>query len=87
MNATSVENMNSKIFQASLKAVIPRIGKTTTDFNKFTLLRETVIPKIINQAAKLKANEQYLCKMYDRNFDVFVKFAGKCESFMNFFPP
>ena len=42
---------------------------------------------MINQAAKLKANEQYLCKMYDRNFDVFVKFAGKCESFINFFPP
>ena len=80
-------NASSKIFYASLRDEIPRFGRTTTDFNKFKLLCETLITRIINQVAKLKSIERSLCKIYGRNFEVSLIFANTCENFITFLYP
>ena len=60
-----------KIFYASLGTGILKIGRTTTDFNKF-IICETLISRMIDQRSKLKSTERFLCKIYGKNVEVFA---------------
>ena len=61
-----------KIFYASLGIGILKIGRTTTDFNKFIISCETLISRMIDQRSKLKSTERFLCKIYGKNVEVFA---------------
>lgn len=74
----SPSNVPSKIFYASLGVEISGIDRTTTDSKNFKSSCETFISRVIIQEAKLESTERCSCKIYGRNFDMFIKFASTC---------
>ena len=73
-----IHQVTCLLFYASLGVEISGIDRTTTDSKNFKSSCETFISRMIIQEAKLESTERCSCKIYGRNFDMFIKFASTC---------
>ena len=78
-------NMPSKIFLSYHGAEIQRIDRTTTGFKNFKSSCHTFISRLVNRGAKLKFIENFLGKIFSRNFDSFVLLVHVETLYISFF--
>ena len=77
--------MPSKIFLSYHGAEIQRIDRTTTGFKNFKSSCHTFISRLVNRGAKLKFIENFLGKIFSRNFDSFVLLVHVETLYISFF--